>query len=198
VSDRNGNVTPRLGYTGRLAGDAANTLPGAEQTVTAPRGNAVQTGTGNRWGDYSSMHVDPADECLFWYANEYVPATGNPFSTFNWSTNIVSFRVNTGACAQPEKGTITGLVTNATSGNAPVPDANATASGAYFRQTDAAGNYSMMVAPGTYNMTHRAGGGGGGRHGDFQLRVARCAGDRARAWRRDRGKLQRGWPPRSG
>ena len=28
-------------------------------------------GSFNRWGDYSSMSVDPADDCTFWYTQEY-------------------------------------------------------------------------------------------------------------------------------
>jgi hypothetical protein len=24
----------------------------------------------SRWGDYSSMSVDPVDDCTFWYTNE--------------------------------------------------------------------------------------------------------------------------------
>jgi hypothetical protein len=33
------------------------------------------------------MSVDPADDCTFWYVNEYLPANGS----FNWSTRIGSF-----------------------------------------------------------------------------------------------------------
>ena len=35
-----------------------------------------------------SMSVDPADDCTFWYTNEYIPANG----TFNWRTRIGSFK----------------------------------------------------------------------------------------------------------
>jgi hypothetical protein len=34
------------------------------------------------------MSVDPADDCTFWYVNEYLPANG----TFNWNTRIGSFK----------------------------------------------------------------------------------------------------------
>jgi hypothetical protein len=34
------------------------------------------------------MTVDPADDCTFWYTNEYLKASG----TFNWSTRIASFK----------------------------------------------------------------------------------------------------------
>src|SRR5581483_6164269 len=40
-----------------------------------------------RWGDYSSMQVDPTDDCTFWYTQEYVKTTGNA----PWRTRIGSF-----------------------------------------------------------------------------------------------------------
>ena len=41
----------------------------------------------SRWGDYTSMAIDPADDCTYWYTNEYLQANGG----FNWSTRIASF-----------------------------------------------------------------------------------------------------------
>ncbi len=53
-------------------------------------GTGSQSG-GQRWGDYSSMSIDGADGCTFWYAQEYyiVPAGGS-----NWQTRIVQFKFN--------------------------------------------------------------------------------------------------------
>ncbi len=42
----------------------------------------------SRWGDYSAMTVDPADDCTFWYTNEYLKSSG----TFNWSTRIGNYK----------------------------------------------------------------------------------------------------------
>jgi uncharacterized repeat protein (TIGR01451 family) len=75
---------PGLRYTGRLVGDALSTMQ-AESILT--NGGGSQTGT-SRWGDYSQMTVDPADDCTFWYAGEYFAAT----SPANWTTRIGSFR----------------------------------------------------------------------------------------------------------
>ena len=36
----------------------------------------------DRWGDYSTLSVDPVDLCTFWYTNQYQPAT----DAFNWNT----------------------------------------------------------------------------------------------------------------
>ncbi|MFQ5349375.1 MAG: hypothetical protein ACE5EG_02900, partial [Thermoanaerobaculia bacterium] len=43
----------------------------------------------NRWGDYSALSVDPADDCTFWYTNEYYPSS----SVSNWQTRIGSFNL---------------------------------------------------------------------------------------------------------
>lgn len=144
------SIVTTIGYTGRLPGDAANTFGQGEQLL--PLANQVQTGTSSRWGDYSSLSVDPADECTFWGANEYVanPAAGG-FTSFNWSTRIFSFKVNP-SCVTVGKGTISGTAT-ALIGGTPIQNANITGSGGFLRQTAANGTYSMSVAPGTYNMT---------------------------------------------
>ena len=52
-------VFPSLTYAGRLAGDAPNGLFQGEATMFT--GTGAQIGTSNRWGDYSSLQVDPAD-----------------------------------------------------------------------------------------------------------------------------------------
>jgi hypothetical protein len=59
----------------------------------------IQTGEGdeentNEWGDYTSMTVDPVDDCTFWYVNEYLPTneTGPPP---NRNTRIANFKIPT-------------------------------------------------------------------------------------------------------
>ena len=83
-------INPSVRYTGRLASDPASTM-GTE--ISAVAGGGVQNGsTSNgplsRWGDYSSMTVDPVDDCTFWYTQEYIKTTGS----FNWSTRISNFK----------------------------------------------------------------------------------------------------------
>ncbi|MGI8608444.1 MAG: COG1470 family protein [Candidatus Dormibacteria bacterium] len=81
------SLHPGIRYSGRLAGDAAGTMPQGEATVIT--GGGSQTGQNlSRWGDYTEMTVDPADDCTFWYVNQYQAATG----AFNWSTRIASFK----------------------------------------------------------------------------------------------------------
>jgi len=55
-----------------------------EQTAFA--GGGSQTG-GSRWGDYSSMNVDPTDDVTFWYTQEYYEVQDSN----DWNTGIVSF-----------------------------------------------------------------------------------------------------------
>lgn len=76
---------PSIRYAGRLASDPPGTLPRTEATLAA--GTGFQTGA-SRWGDYSSMSVDPTDDCTFWYTQEYYTTT----SGFTWQTRVGSFR----------------------------------------------------------------------------------------------------------
>lgn len=73
---------PSMRYTGRVAGDALGTMPQGEAVLIA--GTGSQTGTANRWGDYSTMSVDPVGECSFWYTNEYIQTTGGA----PWRTRV--------------------------------------------------------------------------------------------------------------
>jgi hypothetical protein len=79
-------INPQIRYAGRLATDPVNTLAQGEAHLFD--GTGSQTGTGNRWGDYSSLTVDPVDDCTFWYTQEYYSTTG----TFNWRTRIGNFK----------------------------------------------------------------------------------------------------------
>ena len=76
---------PSVRYTGRLASDPLNTM---QSEATLIQGNGSQTGGLHRWGDYSSISVDPSDDCTFWLTNEYLSVNGS----FNWRTRIGSFR----------------------------------------------------------------------------------------------------------
>src|ERR1051326_8343229 len=80
-------LNPQIHYTGRLATSPAGVMDQGEGTII--NGTGSQTGSGvSRWGDYSSMTVDPSDDCTFWYTNEYIPSNG----AFNWRTRIGSFK----------------------------------------------------------------------------------------------------------
>ena len=77
---------PGIWYAGRLASDTASTMAQGEALLYV--GTGSQTGTNNRWGDYSDLTVDPVNDCTFWFTSEYMNTTG----TFNWRTRIGSFQ----------------------------------------------------------------------------------------------------------
>src|SRR5712692_9711688 len=79
------SMNPAIRYTGRAPGDTPGTLQ-AENTII--NGVGSQNGRLNRWGDYSAMTIDPGDDCTFFYTNEYLKGYGS----FNWSTQIASFK----------------------------------------------------------------------------------------------------------
>jgi hypothetical protein len=84
-------VYPGIRYTGRLGGDAAGQLTLGEGVIM--NGSGVQRTTNSRWGDYTSMNVDPVDDCTFWYVNEYYTLAGQLSSTAGWQTRIASFKL---------------------------------------------------------------------------------------------------------
>jgi hypothetical protein len=136
---------PSILCAGRLVGDAVGTLGQGEANFFT--GSGSQQHTAGRWGDYSATSVDPADECTFWHTNQYYSASG--IST--WRTRIGAFKVDPN-CAAQQKGTITGHVTDCQSGT-PIQNAVVTTPEGFFRQTDASGNYSIVVGPGQYNVS---------------------------------------------
>jgi hypothetical protein len=79
-------VNPGIRYAGRLATDPASTMAQGEAVMTPGTGH--QTSTSGRWGDYSSLFVDPTDGCTFWHTHEYFSVT----SASAWNTRIGSFK----------------------------------------------------------------------------------------------------------
>ncbi|MEO8670728.1 MAG: hypothetical protein ABI411_05385 [Tahibacter sp.] len=84
---------PSIWYTGRLSGDTPGTMPQGEGVIMT--GTGSNTAGGNRWGDYTSINLDPTDDCTFWYVNQYTPVT----SASGWRLRVGSFRFN--QCGSP-------------------------------------------------------------------------------------------------
>lgn len=95
-------VYPGIRYTGRLSGDPLGQLTLGEGVII--NGSGVQTTTNSRWGDYTSMNIDPTDDCTFWYVNEYYEVSGLPLplpppplpppgTTAPWQTRIGSLKL---------------------------------------------------------------------------------------------------------
>jgi len=134
---------PSIKYAGRLAADPINTFSQTETSMFD--GTASQT-TSTRWGDYSTMTLDP-DGCTFWFTSEYA----NPVSqatNMRWKTKIGKFQFP-GCNPVGAGGTLEGTVT-LTPGGTPVDGATVEL-GARSTTTNASGFYSFSALPaGTY------------------------------------------------
>ena len=97
------DVFPGIRYTGRMAGDPLGSMGSMGEGIIID-GTGVQTTTNSRWGDYTSLNVDPVDDCTFWYVNEYYEVSGLPLplpppplpapgTTAPWQTRIASFKL---------------------------------------------------------------------------------------------------------
>jgi hypothetical protein len=95
------------------------------------------------------MSVDPADDCTFWYAQEYYTAASQAASTVGWLTYIGSFKFP--SCTAQPQGSLQGTVVDANT-NAPIDGATLTI-GAFNAFTNPAGFYSRILAPGSYTAT---------------------------------------------
>ena len=82
------SIKPSIRYAYRAPSDTMGTL-GNETVIFSGPGS--QTGTLSRWGDYSTVSIDPADGCQMVFTTEYIPSDGS----FNWSTYIHSFKLST-------------------------------------------------------------------------------------------------------
>jgi hypothetical protein len=87
-SKSSGALKPSIEYVGRVPTDVLGQMESPNLIIT---GTGVQTSSFHRWGDYSSMAIDPADDCTFWYTQEYYKTTGS----FNWNTHLASFKFTT-------------------------------------------------------------------------------------------------------
>jgi hypothetical protein len=80
------SLRPTIRFAARNVTDPLSTLSSEINLFT---GTGSQTQTLARWGDYSTLSVDPSDDCTMWYTNEYLAVNG----TFNWHTRIASFKL---------------------------------------------------------------------------------------------------------
>jgi len=87
-SKSSSTVKPSIEYVGRVPTDTLGKMESPKLVIT---GTGVQQSSFNRWGDYSSMAIDPTDDCTFWYTQEYYKTTGS----FKWNTRMASFKFTT-------------------------------------------------------------------------------------------------------
>lgn len=80
-------IAPSIEFASRAPTDTLGLL---SSETSLKSGVGSQSGH-SRWGDYSSMSVDPTDDCTFWYTNEWLNTTGD----FIWSTHVSHFKLGT-------------------------------------------------------------------------------------------------------
>jgi hypothetical protein len=80
-------INPGIRYAVRNSTDTPGVLGNETSLLVGP---GSQTGTLSRWGDYSTLSVDPIDGCQMVFTTEYIPSNGS----FNWTTHIASFKLS--------------------------------------------------------------------------------------------------------
>jgi len=76
---------PAIRYSGRIPTNPLGTL---EKEASIVEGGGSQQPKNPYWNDVTSLSIDPADDCTFWYTNQYYPSD----SPTNWSSHIASFK----------------------------------------------------------------------------------------------------------
>ena len=144
------SIYPSVRYAGRLVDDPPGEMTQGEDSIAVGAGS--QTDPAARWGDYSSMNLDPIDDCTFWYTQEYYPAT----SARNWHTRIASFRFPN--CSVGPSGVLRGTVRDAVSNNL-ITNARiiiASDDGPVIPVNAPYGLYTLTVPVNTYTLTASA------------------------------------------
>ena len=148
---------PTIKFAGRDASDPPNTL---SMDTTMQTGTGSQLANLSRWGDYSTMSVDPSDDCTFWYTSEYLQVDG----TFNWSTRVASFKF---ASCGPSQPPTPNFVLTASPASQTVTQGQSTTFGASVSPQNGytgAGTYSVTGLPdgatGTFSPTNFSNGSG--------------------------------------
>jgi len=171
-------LPPAIRYTGRLESDPLNQMRGEGVIIDGPGEN---TGSG-RWGDYTSINIDPTDDCTFWYINEYFASTGGTWTlragsfkfpecdTPGGTFGLAAVPLTQSVCA-PDDATYT-IETHAYNGF--VGSATLVATGAPAGTTVSFAPPTIPAIPGTTTMT--VGNTAGGTAGSFVIGIEATSG----------------------
>jgi len=86
------DLFPSVRYTGRLEVDPLGTMPLGEGSIVEGAGSQTDS---QRWGDYTSLTVDPIDDCTFWHINQYYETS----SENGWVLRAGAFKFD--ECGEP-------------------------------------------------------------------------------------------------
>jgi hypothetical protein len=95
--DRDGNIGlgfsvssstmhPGIHFTGHRVTDPLGQMGQGEGVIIDGKGSQLDF---PRWGDYTSLSIDPADDCTFWYTDQYYGVDGN-----SWQTRTGTFKLS--------------------------------------------------------------------------------------------------------
>ena len=73
------SISPSVSLAGRKAADAPGTMSKERKVKSGAGSQSI-----SRWGDYSTISLDPVDDCTFWFTTEYLDQSGQ----FNWHTLV--------------------------------------------------------------------------------------------------------------
>lgn len=99
AQDKQANAATGFSTSGAGSHPSVRTVWWSLQNHKTSHNLLVWQGTGDeensgRWGDYTSMTVDPVDDCTFWYVDQYL-ASNQTGSEIIWHTRIANFKVST-------------------------------------------------------------------------------------------------------
>ncbi|MEI6899791.1 MAG: T9SS type A sorting domain-containing protein [Bacteroidota bacterium] len=81
------SLYPSIRVTGRMKHDPLGVMTIMEKSIAEGGGAQTHPATYySRWGDYSSMTVDPSTPSLFWYTQEYYPQSAD----IDWHTRVAA------------------------------------------------------------------------------------------------------------
>ena len=133
---------PSIRYTGRIQTDPYGVLAQGEYTIII--GGGSQTDTSYRWGDYSSMSVDPTDDSTFWYTQEYYGTT----SSLGWQTRIAAISLCSNNHARTTVSPVYSATLGTAYGNAASTDTIAAQSVTFRENLDLNGGKSITLKGG--------------------------------------------------
>jgi hypothetical protein len=98
AQDKVGNLAVGYSVAGTTLSPSIRASYANLRNHLAPTEFSIMSGTADEensthWGDYTSMTVDPVDDCTFWYVNEYF--TTNQITMPTWQTRIANFKIPT-------------------------------------------------------------------------------------------------------
>ncbi|HTW62806.1 MAG TPA: hypothetical protein VMD55_13450 [Terracidiphilus sp.] len=79
----------RRNYTGRGMRKSGIEAPRSEEAASAQLAHRASQTNALRWEDFTTLAIDPADDCTFWYVGDYLKAGAE-----NYTSRIAGLRLS--------------------------------------------------------------------------------------------------------